>query len=141
MNTERKSNVAVTDRSRDTERGAAAVELALLLPILLVLVFGIVEFGRAYNTKLQLSAAVREGARALALGKPSTEVLTTVSNAAPGLDAAALAAPGAVTTSASPCLTGTPATVTVSYPFTYSVPFVNSATVTLSATGTMRCEL
>ena len=132
MNSERKSN---------SERGAAAVELALVLPMLVVLVFGIIEFGRAYNAKLHLSAAVREGARSLALGKPLTEVVTTVSNAAPGLDATALAAPGAVTTSASPCLPGTPATVTVTYPFTYSVPFINTATVTLSATGVMRCEL
>jgi len=132
-----------THRWSRSERGAAAVELALVFPILILLIFGIVEFGRAYNTKLQISAAVREGARGLALGDTLTQVKSTVTNAAPGLDATALAAPGAVTTSASPCLPGTSATVTVSYPFTYSVPllFDVSSTITLSATGAMRCEL
>jgi Flp pilus assembly protein TadG len=132
-----------THRRSRNERGAAAVELAMVLPILIVLIFGIVEFGRAYNAKLQLSAAVREGARDLALGKTATQVKSTVTGAAPGLDAVKLAAAGAVTTSASPCLPGTSATVTVRYPFTYSLPllFVGPRTITLSATGAMRCEL
>lgn len=45
------------------ECGALIVEFGLIVPILFVLVFGIVDFGRAYFTMNNLSAAVREGAR------------------------------------------------------------------------------
>ena len=125
-----------------SERGAAAVEMALLLPVLIALVFGIFEFGRAYNAQLELTSAVREGARSLAVGASALDVVDTVTAAAPALDAAELAAPGAVTVSASPCLPGSQATVTVNYPFTYTIaPFFGEATITLSATGVMRCEL
>jgi Flp pilus assembly protein TadG len=57
---------SVTARSRD-ERGSAAVEFALVLPLLLMLVFGIIDFGRMYNAKITLNEAAREGARSAAL--------------------------------------------------------------------------
>ena len=44
--------------------GAAAVELAIILPLLLVLVFGIIEFGIILYNKAMLTNASREGARA-----------------------------------------------------------------------------
>lgn len=43
--------------------GAAAVELALVMPVLLMVVLGIVDFGRALFTLNNLTSAVREGAR------------------------------------------------------------------------------
>ena len=49
-------------RTRD-EGGQALVELALILPILLMLLLGIFEFGRAWNTKQLITDAAREGAR------------------------------------------------------------------------------
>ena len=45
------------------ERGAALVEFAIVLPILLMIVFGIVDFARAFYTQNNLTSAVREGAR------------------------------------------------------------------------------
>lgn len=45
------------------EEGAAVVEFALVLPILLLIVFGIVDFGRAFYTVNNIISAVREGAR------------------------------------------------------------------------------
>jgi Flp pilus assembly protein TadG len=50
-------------RSERSERGAVLVEFAIVLPLLLGLVFGMVSFGFWYNTKLNLSTAAREGAR------------------------------------------------------------------------------
>ena len=50
-------------RFQRDERGALVVEFGLIVPILFLLVFGIVDFGRAYFTMNNLSAAVREGAR------------------------------------------------------------------------------
>jgi Flp pilus assembly protein TadG len=52
----------LTPIARD-ERGAAAVEFALVLPILVVLAFGIIDFGRLLYTYNNLTSAVREGAR------------------------------------------------------------------------------
>lgn len=46
------------------KRGAAMVEFALVLPLFILLVFGIIEFGRAFYTWSLMSEAVREGARA-----------------------------------------------------------------------------
>lgn len=45
------------------ERGAAMVEFALVVPLLLLLIFGIAEFGRAWNINQTLADAAREGAR------------------------------------------------------------------------------
>lgn len=45
------------------EKGAVAVEFALVLPIFLMLVLGIFEFGRAFNIQVSLSEAARESAR------------------------------------------------------------------------------
>jgi Flp pilus assembly pilin Flp len=45
------------------ERGAAAVEMALVAPVLILLVFGIIEFARAWNVRQTLTDAAREGAR------------------------------------------------------------------------------
>ena len=57
---------SVRARSRD-ERGSAAVEFALVLPLLLMLIFGIIDFGRMLNDKITLTEAAREGARSAAL--------------------------------------------------------------------------
>ena len=46
-----------------TRRGQALVEFALILPILMILLMGIIEFGRAWNVKQVLTDASREGAR------------------------------------------------------------------------------
>ena len=54
-----------------SERAAALVEFAIVLPVLLLLVFGIIDFGRALNTQNNLTAAVREGARRAAVQYPT----------------------------------------------------------------------
>ena len=53
-------------------RGAAAVELAVVLPLLLTLVFGIIEFGWVFMVRETLTNASREGARVAVL-QGSTE--------------------------------------------------------------------
>ena len=55
-------------RRAKPDDGAVAVEFALVLPILLVLVFGIVDFTRAMNASVSATHAAREGVRVLALG-------------------------------------------------------------------------
>lgn len=53
----------MTTDSRTRERGAAMVEAAITIPLLLVLMVGIFEVGRAYQTWQVLTNAAREGAR------------------------------------------------------------------------------
>ena len=48
---------------RRGEKGASAVEFALVLPVLIALLLGIIEFGFAFNNQISLNQAVREGAR------------------------------------------------------------------------------
>jgi Flp pilus assembly protein TadG len=121
-------------RPPNDDRGAAAVELALVLPILVLLLFGIVEFGRGYNAKVTLTHAAREGVRALAIGKDEAAVKDTVQDAV-----TPLTLDPATHISVSTCTPGQPATVTVSYPFTYTIPMFGQGTMTLSSKGTMRC--
>lgn len=122
-------------RRRD-ERGAAVVEFALILPVLVLFVFGIVEFGRAYSARIELTAAVREGARAVALGAGNADAQNATKDGAPGLDR------DRMTVTPSSCtVTPTPsnATVTATYPFEYTIPLLRTGTWTLKAKGVMRC--
>ncbi len=64
-------------RLRRRDRGASAVETALVLPLLLLLVFGVIDFGRMLNTQITLTEAAREGARAVALGSPPAPRIDT----------------------------------------------------------------
>lgn len=50
-------------RNRDGERGATAVETAVVIPVLLLLLVGIIEFGLAFKDQLAITSAVRAGAR------------------------------------------------------------------------------
>jgi Flp pilus assembly protein TadG len=69
----------VFERARD-ESGAAIIEFALVTPLLLVLVWGIIETGRAFYTINTLASAVRDGARYGAAACP------LAANGTPNLD-------------------------------------------------------
>lgn len=68
-----------------SEHGAAAVEFALVFLILILLVYGIFEFGRAYNSQLTIQHAVREGVRVYAINKDSTAAKDATEQATAGL--------------------------------------------------------
>ena len=121
-----------TDDS-DRTRGAALVEFAIILPVLILLIFGIVEFGRGYHAKTTLTHAAREGVRVAALD--------TGDPAQVARDAATNIAPGAITVvvAPSPCVHGQPVTVTLEYDHSYVIPLFGSGTWTLEGTGVMRC--
>ena len=72
-----------TVRDEDAkDRGAAMVELAFVLPVLMMLLVGIIEFGGAYSAQVSIQGAAREGARALALGESSANVDSVTRSAA-----------------------------------------------------------
>jgi Flp pilus assembly protein TadG len=59
--------VARRRRGRADERGAAAVEFALVVPVLLLLLFGIISYGYMLSFRQAISQAAAEGARAAAV--------------------------------------------------------------------------
>lgn len=62
-------------RTRHSERGAALLEAAVTIPMLLLIAVGIFEFGRAYQTWQVLTNAAREGARIAVLPDPTPGVV------------------------------------------------------------------
>jgi Flp pilus assembly protein TadG len=130
-------------RSGRREEGAAAVEFALLLPILLLILFGIIDFGRALNMQIQLTEAAREGVRPLALGTTGNPTSATQNAALPlsGVGVAYTACP------ANPG-PGTNAQVIASKTFVYATPISpilnllgmsSLATPTIQGKAVMRC--
>jgi len=129
-------------------RGQSLAELALALPILLALLVGIFEFGRAWNVRQVLTAAAREGARlAVIPGADQTVVEGDIDArlTAAGLD------PGDVTTSIVGMGAGTGSettvTLTTGYTFVFLGPVVSligggstGGTITLAGTSVMRNE-
>ena len=73
---------------RERRRAVATVEFALILPILLAITMGIIEFGYQVKTQLTVANAAREGVRFAALGNQSTDVKTRIKGAAGTLNPA-----------------------------------------------------
>jgi Flp pilus assembly protein TadG len=62
------------------DRGQSIVEFALIAPVVLLVMFGIVSFGLIFTWKNQLNNAAREGARAGAVCKSYDEIIQVVTN-------------------------------------------------------------
>lgn len=56
--------------------GQALVEFALIAPVMLLLVFGMLQFGLVLNAQLSLTEGVRQGAELAALGQTDPAILT-----------------------------------------------------------------
>ena len=74
--------------SRTRDRGASAVEFALVLPMLLLMLGGVIDFGRYFYAEVIMSNAVREGARLTSIGSDDADprdraALTNVKDVAP----------------------------------------------------------
>ena len=138
------------------ERGAAAVEMAIILPLLLLVIGGLVDFGRAYYSQVVISNAAREGARMVALGSSTADVNTRVDATIKPGGVSQLFGLGYTTTITSSCATPTPAggSVQITIPkgngsgqFHWLVlnviPSLFGKTIPtpqLQATGNMRCN-
>jgi len=119
------------------ERGAAMVELAIVLPVLLLLVFGIIEMGRLYNAQVTLTHAAREGIRDYVIHHdPDQAENTAIIAASSNFNTA----PMIVSLDPAPdCDPGLPATMTITYPFSMRIPFIGENIVTITTEGVMRC--
>ena len=128
------------DRMR-SERGAAAVEFAMIMPLLLVLVLGIAEFGRAFQVQGTLSAAAREGVRLMALQNDPAAARAAVRNASPSLDPVVTDAQISIVPATCPTINAgaTSVRLTIDYPMPYLTSFFGSG-LALTGTGVMRCN-
>jgi Flp pilus assembly protein TadG len=124
-----------------TERGATAVEFALIVPLLIVLVLGIVEFGHAFQVQGTLSAAAREGVRLMALQNDPTAARAAVRNAATSLKPGITDAQIVISPASCPVLNGgsTSVRLTITYPMPYLTGFFGTG-LSLTGTGVMRCN-
>ncbi|MGY1987259.1 TadE/TadG family type IV pilus assembly protein [Blastococcus sp. SYSU DS0669] len=131
----------MTTRLLRDDRGASAVEFGLIVPLLVVLVLGIAEFGHAFQVQGTLSAAAREGARAMALQNDQTIARAAVLDAATSLNPSITPHQIAITPASCPTTGGSSTNVelTITYPMPFLTGFF-AAEVELTGTGVMRCN-
>ena len=110
------------DKSK-TQRGQALVEFALILPLLLMVVCAILQFGLVFHAYLTVNEAAREGARLAAVGGTDTAIEARVKEVAPALKPDSLT----ITINPKPIrVAETMVTVTVSTPPPASLPFMDA---------------
>lgn len=116
--------------------GAAAVEFALVLPVLLIIVMGIIEFGIVLNAQVSVSAAAREGVRVMALQNNLDTAKETAISAAPSLNPELTVTQ--VTVSPNVCTPGSPVKVSIVYN-AKAVTGYFGPSFDLTGVGVMRC--
>ena len=133
---------------RRDQRGQALVEFALVLPILLLLVIGIFDFGQALNYYNQESQLVGQGARAAAVNRCpdgtaiggtggctsiQQQISETYANGALNKNPICITLPNGAAA-------GQPVTVSTTYPFKL-LGFIGGATINITASQTERQEI
>jgi len=121
------------------QRGQALVEFTIILPILLLLLLGILQFGVVFNNYITLTDAVRAGARQAAVGRsipdPVGGAVSRVRASAVGLDQAKL---GVTVTSV--WTQGADVTVIATYPYNINLLGMVVKTGNLTSKSTERVE-
>ncbi len=100
------------------------MELALILPVLVLLLLGMLQVGVVLQDYLQLQQAVEQGARVASLGQGDASVLQTVAQSSPSLNPSALSV--TVLPAAANCQSGTDVTVQGTYSVSVSIPLLSS---------------
>ena len=122
------------------EKGASAIEFALILPVLVILIFGIFEFAIAFNNYITITHAAREGVRRAAVDLYNPDLKDYIKD---------MAFPLALTdedividwdSNPEDPLIGDPVWVEITYNFGISIPLVGSWEVPLKNKAIMRLE-
>jgi len=137
------TTIADRPKERDVQRdqrGSTIVEFALVLPVILLLVFGMIEFGRVLNAQVIIRNAAREGARVGSVGKSAGDITAVVQSMTStlGNDAATISVTNAQGDSGERVVVHIDYTVNVVTPL-ISV-FFGGSDVPLSAESSMRLE-
>lgn len=140
--------MALRRRKRD-QRGAAAVEFALILPIFLMVLFGVIDFGYAINRSAVVNNAARDAARVATFAEATpAEVTTAVQRALDGMPGVTVtfdcrpALPTDPACTFNDRMSGNYAAVTVRYQHTMITPvgMFFPGGIDLSRTSEMRVE-
>ena len=111
---------ATIDRVIKDEQGQTMAEFAIVLPILVVLLFGIVQFGILFNNYVTLTDAARAGARAAAVSRQSGDPVGAATTAVRASGADLNQGSLGVNVS-STWMPGSQVTVTATYPYSISL--------------------
>jgi Flp pilus assembly protein TadG len=127
------------------DRGAAAVEFALLLPVLLLVVIGLIDAGRGFSEKVTVTQLSREAARQAAVGKdPQGRLDQLAAELPPGVTATVSIAGSCTGSSPSQSVSAT-----VSAPFVFTIGFTGlmdlfgppgDSAITITATHSESCN-
>jgi Flp pilus assembly pilin Flp len=120
-----------------SEKGASAVEFALILPLLIMLVFGIVEFGIAFNNYVTITHAAREGARIAAVDLNNPDLKNIIIERSYPVSIT----PDDITISTPEGTNiGDPVEVEITYNISITIPLVGSWDIPLKNKAIMRLE-
>lgn len=117
------------------DRGVAAVEAALVLPVLLLLVMGLIDLGRAFATKQEVTHATREAVRVYAVTQDYNLAVQAFTDGTAGLSCS----PPVI--SPAPCIEGEEVTVTGACDFNFVTPLGDRLPVLdqIGSRAVMRC--
>lgn len=121
-----------------SQKGQSLVEFALIVPLILLLLFGMFDIGRVLFSAVALEHAAREGARVASVGKTNAEVIASIRNATTGLDSNQVA----VSISTQARTSGENIEIHLSYPVSMINPLLRTFqhSFTISSKSVMRVE-
>jgi Flp pilus assembly protein TadG len=129
------------DRRRRRSRGQAMVEFTLILPLLMLLILGIYQFGQTYADYIQVTNAARDGGRKALVSRGDVtgvaDAVTAAKNATWWLDKTQIVV---TVTPGQPWAQGQTVNVTVTYPYSINLVGLVVASGTLKSTTTVRME-
>lgn len=142
------TNIAVIEppptKGAQTQKGSMLVEFAFILPILLVVLFGVVSFSIALYNKTVLTMAAREGARTGALfivDRTDTDIINNATDAANRVLQNNLISFGSdINGTVTPGISGDTLTVTTSVNYTGAFIMLDFSDFLISARTSMRIE-
>ncbi len=142
MNSRRRNRIYTAFRN---EQGQTMTELALVLPVLVLLLFAVIQFGIAFNNYVTLTDAVRAGARKAAVSrhedKPAEVAEAAVRKSAVGLDKPCTPEAGLCVTVTAPAWEhGADVTVEATYPYEINLLGVVVKSGRLTSKTTERVE-
>jgi Flp pilus assembly protein TadG len=143
-------NPGASRRRSDRGRGQALVEFALVIPLFLLLVAGMIDFGLGLNTSITVTNAAREGARLGAVNPITASIAAKVTSMTSGLAGGPTTTitctkPGGTTctldtTPATMAVAGDTVIVTVAYDYHMIWPLAFGNTIHLASTAQFRVE-
>ena len=128
---------------RKKEKGQALVEFAIILPVLLLILFGILQFGVTFNQYISVTAAAREGARkasvsrSLGASAATTAAVNAAKATAPSLKQTSMQV---IVTPSAAWAQGSDVTVQVKYPYSINILGKVVSSGYLTSSTTMRIE-